>query len=786
MAFRVPRSWFASPFASFAFFAAIHSSSALAIDPFVIKDIRVEGLQRTEAGTVFSYLPVRVGDTLNDDKATEAIRSLFATGFFKDVALEVDGNVLVVVLQERPSIAQVEFTGAKEFDKETLNKAMRQIGLAEGRIFDKSTADRAEQELKRQYLTRGKYAAEVTTTVTPLERNRVSVNFTVVEGDSSKIRQISIIGSKAFSEKQLLSLFALREPGLLTWYSKQDQYSRQKLSADLETLRSFYQDRGYLEFNVDSTQVSITPDKKDIYITISISEGEKYTVADVKVDGQLLIPEAEIRKLISINPGDVFSRLRINESTKRITDRLGNDGYAFANVNAAPELNKEKRQATFTFFVDPGRRVYVRRINYAGNTRTRDEVIRREMRQMESAWYSGNNVALSKQRIDKLGYFTDVNVENPAVQGTTDQVDLNITVVEKPTGNILLGAGFGSGSGIILSGSISQNNIFGSGKHVGAQISSSKLNTIYSLSFTDPYFTNDGVSIGYDIYHRKVDARSSSLGQYVTKTTGAGVRFGVPVTEIDTIQYGLAYELTSIQTFGALSPKFYTDYVGKFGEHNTALMPSIGWVRDGRDSLIYPTRGIYQRAYADGGLPGGSLRYYRLNYQYQEYFPLTRTGTLLWNTELGYGGGYGGKDLPFFKNYFAGGVSSIRGYRLNTVASRDSNNDPRGGTRKFITNLEYLFPMPGLTNDRSVRLSAFFDAGAAFDPNAPSLTYSDGVNDYSRKNYNSLSNAMRYSTGVGLAWVSPLGPLKFSIGVPLVNKPGDHRQIFQFTFGGAF
>ena len=763
MAFSVPRS---RCIASCLIPAAIYASAALAIDPFVIKDIRVEGLQRTEAGTIFSYLPVRVGDTLNDEKSSEAIRSLFATGFFKDVTLEVDGDVLVVVLQERPSIAQVDFIGVKEFDKETLNKAMRQIGLAEGRIFDRGIADRAEQELKRQYLTRGKYAAEVTTTVTPLERNRVSVNFTVAEGDSSKIRQISIIGAKAFTEKQLLGLFVLREPGLFTWYSKQDQYSRQKLSADLETLRSYYQDRGYLEFNIDSTQVSITPDKKDIYITVSISEGEKYTVSEVKVDGQLLVPEAEIRKLITVKPGEVFSRVRLNESTKKITDRLGNDGYAFANVNAAPELNKEKREAAFTFFIDPGRRVYVRRINIAGNTRTRDEVIRREMRQMESAWYSGGNIALSRQRVDKLGYFTEVNVENPAVQGATDQVDVNVTVVEKPTGNVLLGAGFGSGSGIVLSGSIAQNNIFGSGKHVGAQISSSKLNTIYSLSFTDPYFTTDGVSLGYDIYHRKIDAQSSSLGQYVTKTTGIGAKFGVPVTEIDTIQYGIGFEETSITTF-ATSPLFYIDYVNTFGQRNTAFTANIGWVRDGRDSLIYPTTGTLQRAYVDGGLPGGTLRYYRTNYQYQRYFPLSRDTTIMWNGEIGYGGGYGGKPLPFFKNYFTGGVSSIRGYRLNTVAPRDANGDPRGGNRKLLSNLEYLFPFPGLNNDRSVRLSAFFDAGAVTDNK---FSFSD----------------LRYSTGVALAWVSPFGPLKFSIAAPLVNKPGDHKQIFQFTFGGAF
>lgn len=771
MAFRVPRSWIFLPL-------LLHAAAALAIEPFIIKDIRVEGLQRTEPGTVFSYLPVKVGDTMNDEKASEAIRSLFATGFFRDVTLEVDGNVLVVVIQERPSIAQVDFIGVKEFDKETLNKVMRQVGLTEGRIFDRSVADRAEQELKRQYLTRGKYAAEVTTTVTPLERNRVALNFNVVEGESSKIRQISIIGAKAFSESTLRGLFVLRTPGLLTWYSKQDQYSRQKLSADLETLRSYYQDRGYLEFSIDSTQVSITPDKKDIYITVSITEGERYTVSDIKIDGQLLIPEAELRKLITVKPGEVFSRLKLNESTKAITDRLGNDGYAFANVNAAPELDKEKRQAAFTFFVDPGRRVYVRRINIAGNARTRDEVIRREMRQMESAWYSGENITKSRQRVDKLGYFTEVNVENPAVQGTTDQVDVNFTVVEKPTGNVLLGAGFGSGSGVVLSGSISQNNIFGSGKHVTAQISTSSLNTVYSLSYTDPYFTKDGVSVGYDLFHRKLDAQGSSLGEFVTKTVGGGIRLGVPISEIDTVQYGIGFEETKITTFPT-SPAFYRDYVNAFGKNNTALTLSAGWVRDGRDSLIYPMSGAYHRAFIDGGVPGGSLRYYRTNYQYQRYFPTGRDHTIMWNAELGYGDGYSGKRLPFFKNYFAGGVSSIRGYKLNTIGPRDEVLDPRGGTRKALTNVEFLFPFPGLRNDRSARMSAFFDAGAVWDPKAASVP---GLSN----NYSNIGDALRYSTGLAVSWVSPFGPLKFSIAAPLTNKDGDKRQPFQFTFGGVF
>ena len=755
----IPRSWFILP-------AAIYASAAMAIDPFVIKDIRVEGIQRTEAGTVFSYLPVKVGDTMNDEKAAQAIRALFATGFFRDVTLEVDGATLVVVVQERPSIAQIEFAGVKEFDKDALLKSIRQIGIAEGRIYDKSVVDRAEQELKRQYLSRGKYAAEVNTTITPLERNRVAVNFGVVEGESSKIRQISIIGARAFSEKQLASLFYLREPGWMTWFSKQDQYSRQKLSADLEALRSFYQDRGYLEFNIDSTQVSITPDKKDIYITVGITEGEKYTVSDIKVGGQLLIPEEEIRKLITIKPGEVFSRVKLTESTKKINDRLGSDGYAFANVNAAPELNKEKKEAAFTFFIDPGRRVYVRRINVAGNTRTRDEVIRREMRQVEGGWYSVDKITLSRQRIDRLGYFNEVNLETPAVQGTTDQVDVNVTVVEKPTGNILFGAGFGSGSGLVLSSSVSQNNIFGSGKHVAAAINSGKINTVYSLSYTDPYLTVDGVSVGYDLYHRKVDAASSGLGQYVTKTTGFGVRFGVPVTEIDTINYGIGYENTSITT-NANSPLFYTDYVNTFGPDNRTLTATIGWARDSRDSLIYPTQGSMHRAFTEGGLPGGNLRFHRSSYQYQRYFPLTRDYTLMLNGEIGYGDGFSGKPLPFFKNFFTGGVNSIRGYKMNTVAPRDSNGDPRGGNRKLLGNAEFLFPFPGLTNDRSVRMSAFFDAGMV----------TDNKYDFSE---------LRYSTGISVAWVSPFGPLKISAAIPFTNKPEDRRQAFQFTFGGAF
>jgi outer membrane protein insertion porin family len=488
---------------------------------------------------------------------------------------------------------------------------------------------------------------------------------------------------------------------MLTWYSKADQYSRQKLSADLETLRSYYLDRGYLEFNVESTQVSITPDKKDIYITISLTEGPKYTVSDVKVGGELLLPEAEIRKLITLKPGDVFSRARVAESTKKISDRLGNEGYAFANVNATPELDKEKRQAAFTFFVDPGRRVYVRRINVAGNTRTRDEVIRRELRQFEGGWFSSERLAMSRSRIDKLGYFTDVNVETPPVQGTTDQVDVNVTVTEKPTGAVLLGAGFGSGEGLILSGSVTQQNIFGSGKHVSIGLNTSKLNTTYALSYTDPYYTVDGLSRGFDLYLREVDASRAGLGNYSTRTAGAAVRFGVPVTDIDTINYGIGYERTNIATF-VDSPLVYLDYVNTFGSKTDAVVASAGWLRDGRDSLIYPTKGTLQRASVEVAVPGLTLSYYKGQYQYQRYFPLTRDYTLMLNGEIGYGAGYGDTSaLPFFKNFYVGGVNSLRGFKAFTVGPTDSQGYARGGSKKLLGNAEFLFPFPGLSGTKA-------------------------------------------------------------------------------------
>jgi outer membrane protein insertion porin family len=741
---------------------------AHAFDPFVVRDIRVEGIQRIEAGTVFSYLPVKVGETMTDDKAAAAIKALFATGFFKDVRLEVQRDVLIVMVQERPAVSQIDFIGNKEFDKEALSKGLREIGLAEGRSFDKALLDQAEQEIKRQYLSRGRYGASVVTTVTPLERNRVGVSFSINEGDVTKIHEINIIGNKAYREKDLLDLFVLQTPGWLTWYTKNDQYSKQKLSGDLETLRSFYLNNGYLEFNIDSTQVSITPDKKDIYITINIAEGDKYTVSNVKLGGDLLLPEAELRALIQLQPGQTFSREKLNESTKAIADRLGNEGYAFANTNAVPELDKAAKSVALTIMIDPGRRVYVRRINISGNNRSRDEVIRRELRQLEGAYYDADKIQKSKLRLDRLGYFTEVDVDTPAVPGTSDQVDVNFKVKERPTGAVTIGAGFSSTEKLILSGSISQDNIFGSGKHITAQISTSRINRNLSLSYTNPYHTVDGVSRGFDVYNRRTDASLLGLGYYTTDTIGGGVRYGVPLTEVDNLGLGLGVESTKLGV-DATSPVRYQDFVNVFGNSNTAIPGSISWLRDQRNSALLPTKGTMIRAGLEAGLPGGTLRYYKLTQQVQWYYPLSRTYTLMLNGEIGAADGMGGKPLPFYKNFYAGGVTSVRGYDAYSLGPRDTQGNILGGTKRLIGNAEVLFPMPGSGIDRSMRLSVFLDAGQVY-----------GTDE--KMNLSGL----RYSTGVSFIWTSPIGPLRFSYGRPLNAKADDKVQHLQFQLGQVF
>ena len=746
------------------------ASISWAREPFVVRDIRVEGIQRTEAGTVFSYLPVKVGDTLDDEKAAAAIKALYATGFFKDVRLESDNGILLVVVEERPAIAQVSITGSKEFEKDKLKEGLKQAGLAESRIFDRSMLEKAEQELKNQYISRGKYGVKITTTTTPLDRNRVAINFTIDEGKTAKIRKINVIGNHAFKEKELLAAFSLRTPGLLTWFTKEDQYSKQKLGADLESLRSFYLNRGFLEFTIESTQVSITPDMQDIYITVNITEGPEYTVSEVKLAGEMLLPESDLRQLIKLAPGEVFSRERLTESVKLITDRLGDDGYAFANVNASPQLDKEKRQVAFTFFIDPGRRVYVRRINITGNNRTRDEVIRREMRQFEGGWYSTTKINRSKTRVDRLNYFNAVSIETPAVPGATDQIDVNVEVKEKPTGAVMFGAGYSNMEGLILSGSIAQDNIFGTGKFVNLIVNTGSVNKTYSLSYTDPYFTRDGITAGFDLYKRTLNtATLVAVNNFNTDTTGAGLRFGIPINERDSIMTGLGIENVIIH-LGANSPQRNIDFVEKFGKSTINIPMTVNWRRDGRDSAIWTTSGTTQRVAAEVGLPGGDLTYYKLSYDLRWYFPLTDIFTLMLNGELGYGGGYNGKELPFFKNYFAGGNTSVRGYNISSLGPRDANNRTLGGNKRAVGSIEVLFPMPGMKNDRSVRPSIFLDAGSVWGPGGV-IPQQEGL---------------RYSAGVAVMWVSPMGPLKISIAQPLNTHPGDNLQRFQFQFGQQF
>ena len=746
------------------------ASAALAqqFKPFVVKDIRVEGLQRTEPGTVFSYLPVKVGDTMTEDKAQQALRALFATGFFRDVRLEVDrGDVLVVLVEERPAIAQVDFSGVKEFEPDNLRKILREVGLAEGRTFDRSVLDTAEQELKRQYLSRGRYAAEVQTTVTPLERNRVGINIAVSEGDVAKIRSINIVGAQSFSEKDLLNQFVLRTPGWLTWYTKLDQYSKQKLAADLETLKSFYQNRGYLDFTIDSTQVSITPDRKDIYITVNVTEGDKYTVSDVQLGGQMLLPREEIEKLIQIRPGQIFSRQRLNESTKAITDRLGNEGYAFANANAIPQIDKDKREVAFTIIVDPGRRVYVRRINVAGNTKTRDEVVRREMRQLEGAYYDASKIQLSKTRVDRTQNFKEVNVETMPVADSPDQVDVNFTVEEKPTGSLLLGAGFSTVDKFVLSGAVTQQNIFGSGKFIGLNMNTGKVNRNISLSYLNPYFTVDGVSQGFDLYDRRVDTTSLPTGAYVTDTYGAGFKFGYPMSESDSINFGIVGEYVKLQTFDT-SPTTYINFVNLFGDQYKYVAGTISWARDRRDSAILTRNGSLTRAAAEVGV--GDLDYYRLSWGQQWYYPVSRTVTFYTTYDLGYVNGYNNKAVPFFKNFYAGGPGSVRGYRAFSLGPQDINGNVLGGTRKATGSLELQFPMPGAQNDKSLRLITFVDGGQVYGP--------DEKFDLSQ---------LRYSAGVGIAWNSPFGPLKVSLAQPLNPKSGfDRLERLQLNFGTNF
>ncbi|MEP6873457.1 MAG: outer membrane protein assembly factor BamA [Burkholderiales bacterium] len=754
------------PLACIALAAALHAGSAFAVEPFVLKDIRVEGLQRSDAGTVFASLPFRIGDTYSDEKGAAALRALFATGLYKDVRIDIDNGVVIVIVEERPVIANIDFVGMKEFDKDQLVKSLKDFGIGEGQPFDKALADRAEQELKRQYLTRSLYGAEVVTTVTPQERNRVNLSFTITEGSAARISEIRIVGSKAFSESTLKGLFDLNDGGWLNFYTKADRYSRAKLDADLETLRAYYLNRGYLEFAVESTQVAISPDKQDIIVTINVKEGQPYTVTGVKLEGDYLGKEDDFKTLVSIKPGEPYRAEAVTQTTRAMIDRFGTFGYAFAKVEARPEIDRANATVALTITAEPARRVYIRRVNVAGNTKTRDEVVRREFRQFESSWYDGRKLKLSRDRVDRLGFFSEVSIDTNEVPGTADQVDVTITIKEKATGNLQIGAGFSSADKLSLSGSIKQENVFGSGNYLGIDLNTSKYSRTLVLSTIDPYFTVDGISRYLDIFYRTQRPLNSQGEEYKLITPGASIRFGVPFSEYDTVFFGIGYERTEIQ--GTNLPVNYRIYVNEFGNTSNSFPLTIGWSRDSRDSALVPTAGRLTSLNFDWGL-GGDAQYLRANGKFQQYLPLTKKFTFGFNADVSWGKGLGGHPYPIFKNFYGGGLGSVRGFDQNSLGPVDVTGAYIGGNRRINLNSELYLPIPGTGNDRTLRWFTYVDVG-----NVWGETQQLNLGD------------MRASAGVGLTWVSPVGPLKLSYGTPIRKKPEDRIQRLQFQIGTAF
>ena len=778
-------------------------------EEFVVGDIQVKGLQRISLGTVYNYLPVNVGDKFSMDHVGPAIKALFKTGFFKDITLEKEGSTLIVNVVERPSIAKIIFEGNKDLSKDDLTKALDKIGLSEGKVFDRQVLDKVEQELNRQYLSHGKYALKIKTDVSNLTRNRVGIHIKISEGRVTKIKQINIVGNKAFDDKTLLKTFELSTTNLLSFYSKDDQYSKQKLGADLETLKSYYLDRGYINFSIESTQVAITPDKKDIYVTINVKEGDVYTLDKVKLTGNLVVPPEELIKLVGVGPGEIFSRKSATETSKAISDKLGDKGYAFANVNMVPEINEAKKTVDMAFFVDPGKRAYVHRINFKGNTKTRDEVLRREMRQMESSWASSSKIERSKTRLERLGYFESVNVETPPVVGTSDQIDVDYTVVEKPSGNLSAGIGFSQVQGIVLNANIAQDNVFGSGKRVNVAFNNSNYATSYQFGFFNPYFTPDGVSLGYNLGYTKRNAGQINIANYSTNIANAGLDFGIPLNEFDQFRFGVDLKHTKLITSSFTSNQICDFVYGNTGVDNPpsqpqcvnlprlgqyvatnspnsrthvdasgntflTLAPTLSWSHDTLNRAIFPNKGGQQRFSAYVTTPGISdLEYYKASYKHQIYFPIAKDLTFRLHGEVAYGNGYGKTHgLPFFENYFGGGTGSIRGFRNNTVGPRDSNGFAFGGSSKIIGNAELFFPVPFLSETKSVRLGTFFDAGRI-------------ANNFGVSN-------MKYSAGISGEWLSPFGALSVSAAYPFNAQSGtggvlgDQKQLFQFNFGQNF
>ena len=706
----------------------------------VVEDIRVEGLQRIEPGTVFSLIDIELEEVVDRKKVSEAIKVLFNSGFFEDVKVFLEGSSLIVELKERPSIGSIDISGSKEFKEEALLEALKKIGLFESEIFNRNLLEKAEQALKNQYLSRGKYNVKIESTISPLLRNRVAIGIVIEEGDDARIAEIKIYGANEFEEKDLLDLFSQRTKNWLSWYTKSNQYSREKLDGDLETLRSFYLDRGYVKFEIISKQVSLSPDRTKVFISILINEGKVFKVGKVNIIGDLLGQSDYIKENLLLKTGDVFSNINLQNSLVIIQERLGDFGYAFARAVPVTRFKDDANTVDFEINVNSGNRVYVRRINISGNAKTRDEVIRRELRQLESAWYDAEAIRLSRSRIDRLGYFQSVEVQTLPINGVQDQVDIGIEVEERPLGSISAGLGFSSSENIVLTAGISQGNFLGSGTNVSFQVNTSDISQTYAFSYTNPYWTDDGVSRTFDVYTRKFDANQiSSLGDYKIDSKGVGIRFGIPFTEFDKIFFGTKYEATDIN-LGLSPPRRFEIYcIPYLPDCSTnSLVLSLGWMRDTRDNGLAPNKGTLQRGNFDYATPIGEVEYARLTYEIQWFLPVTKNITYATNLETGYGFPLGGTEYPIFKNFYAGGIGSLRGFANRSIGEKDEvDGSSLGGTKKVVINNELLFPLPGNTGDRTIRIFGYFDAGSIWGE-AQELSFEE----------------VRASVGIGLNWFS--------------------------------
>lgn len=753
---------------------------------FVISDVRVEGLQRISAGSVFGAIPFNVGDDIDDSDVRVIMRSLFRTENFDDVQLARDGNVLVILVKERPTIDSIEFEGNKAIKSDALLEGLSDSGLAEGEIFKKVTLDQMSAELERQYVLQGRYDAGISTEVEELPRNRVSIKVNVNEGNVSGIQHINIVGNTVFDDETIRELFELKLPSLLSFYTKDAQYSREKLKADLETLESYYLDRGYLKFQVESTQVAIAPNMEDVYITINVSEGEQFKVSSVEISGELKdIPESTIRRLILSGEGQIFSRELMTVSEERIENTLGNAGYTFASATGSPALTEDGGSVIVKFFVDAGSRSYVRRISFRGNTLTQDAVLRREMRQMEGGWASNAYVEASKIRLQRLGFFKEVNVETPAVSGIEDQIDINYTVEEQPSGSISATLGYAQDFGAILGLSYQESNVLGSGNSFNLSANRSSYQTSYSVSFFDPYYTVDAVSRGYSIFYRSTSYDERNIARFSTDSLGASINFGYPINEISRLNFSIGAENTIIKE-GIFPAQEISRFLSAEGKKFSLLTVSAGYAMSALNRGLLPTGGKSQNLSFEMTIPGSELEFFRINYSGQIFFPLSRAFTLRLRTDLGYGGTFGStKTYPFYKNFYSGGMGSVRGYETNTLGPRTTRSpndqygepDPVGGNLLIEASAEIIFPLPFVKDQRQMKSVLFVDAGNVFNTNCPDIsTYCLSPDE----------GELRYSAGVSVTWITGFAPISFALSYPFNRKPGDEGESFQFELGRTF